>query len=442
MPLTIRSTDVLVIGGGTAGAVAAIASARNGARTLVVEQYGFLGGTSTAGLVTPMMPNHVDGRPLCAGISEEIQQRLSASGDASLQGGTWWFNPEALKDVLEGMVLESGAEMLYNSCFSGPILDGSKVTGAIFDNASGRQRIDAKVVIDCTGDAIVSASAGVPCMSGRAEDGVNQAMSLRFLVGAVDLERLASFLNGLDQSTRVSYPFIEMAMVWGRGHKLEPIFERAVRAGILAREDGNYFQAFTMPGRPNEMAFNCPRIHGNLHPTDPRHLTEAQVQGRRSILRLMNFLRVEIPGFERCYLAATAPLMGIREGRRIVGEYVLTLDDYLSARKFEDAIARNRYPIDIHQPGASEFKPLPPGEYHEIPYRCLIPKQVENLLVAGRCISATFEAQSAIRIQPTVRMMGEAAGTAAALCLKERVTPRSLSGTHLRGVLRANGAFL
>lgn len=436
------TTDVLVVGGGTAGAVAAIASARNGAKTLVVEQFGFLGGTATAGLVMPMMPNHIDGQPLCTGISEEIQRRLEESGDAVLWDGVWWFNPEALKYVLEGMVLEAGAQILYHAYFSDAELDGSTISGANFETVSGRQMIDAKIVIDCSGDAAVAERAGVPCMSGRAEDGTNQAMSLRFLVGSVKSDRVAQFLNSLDPYAHASPPLISMAMIWDLGFKLQPVFEKAVRDGVLKREDGDYFQAFTVPGRPNEMAFNCPRIHGNIHPTNAQHLTEAQIQGRSSIIRLMKFLRKYIPGFEESYLVATAPLVGIREGRRIIGEYVLTVEDYVSARKFPDAIARNRYPVDIHLSDAKRVETLPPGEYHEIPYRCLVPKVVENLLVAGRCISTTFEAQSAIRVQPPVRMIGEAAGTAAALCMKEHKTPRNLPGTQLRGILRENGAFL
>lgn len=438
----VRETEVLVVGGGTAGAVAAIAAARNGAETLVVEQFGFLGGSATAALVTPMMPNHIGGRPLCAGISEEIQSRLVERGDAILQGDVWWFNPETLKYVLEDMVLEAGAKILYHTYFSEPFLEGTKIIGASFESISGRSRIESKILIDCTGDASVAYSSGVPCMSGRSEDGANQAMSLRFLVGNVDLGMLASFLNSLDPSANVSPPLIHMAMVWNQGDKLQHIFEEAVRDGTLRREDGEYFQAFSIPGRPNEMAFNCPRIHGNLHPTNVEHLTEAQIQGRRSIVRLMDFLRKYVPGFEQSYLVATAPLVGIREGRRIIGEYVLTVEDYVLARKFPDAIARNRYPVDIHLKDAKEVEILPPEEYHEIPYRCLVPKVVENLLVAGRCISATFEAQSAIRVQPPVRMMGEAAGTAAALCVKLHTTPRELSGTLLRSVLRENGAFL
>lgn len=343
---------------------------------------------------------------------------------------------------MEEMALEAGAEILYHTRFVSPVLDGARITGGDFDNVAGMQRIHAKIIVDCTGEASVAASAGVPCVSGRTADGVNQAMSLRFLVGAVDLDRLTNYLNELDPSSHASVPFVHMAMVWDRGFRLQPVFEDAVRTGILLRQDGNYFQAFSIPGRPNEMAFNCPRIHGNLHPTDPQHLTEAQIQGRRAIVRLMRFLKAVVPGFESCYLVATAPLVGIREGRRIVGEYTLTLDDYVSARKFPDAIARSRYPVDIHQSGAREVAPLPLREYHEIPYRCLVPKNVEQLLVAGRCISATFEAQSAIRVQPPVRMMGEAAGTAAALCIMERNTPRNLSGTYLRGVLRAKGACL
>ncbi|MEM2885199.1 MAG: FAD-dependent oxidoreductase [Thermoproteota archaeon] len=442
MPVGIDETDVLVVGGGTAGSVAAIAAARNGAETLVVEQFGFLGGSASAALVTPMMPNHVDGKPLCAGISEEIQERLAAEGEAVLQGGTWWFNPEALKYVLEEMVLEAGARILYHACFSEPVLDGPRIAGAFFESVSKRIGISGKVVVDCTGDAAVAYRAGAPCVSGRAKDGANQAMSLRFLVGNVDLRRLAQFLNSLDPSAGASPPLIHVAMAWNRGDKLQLVFEEAVRDGVLRREDGEYFQAFSVPGRPNEMAFNCPRIHGNMRPTDALHLTQAQIEGKRAISRLLKFLRRYVPGFEESYLVATAPLLGIREGRRIVGEYVLTAEDCASARKFDDAVARNRYPVDIHLPGEKIGEPLPPGEYHEIPYRCLLPKGVENLLVAGRCISATFEAQSAIRVQPPVRMVGEAAGTAAALCAKLGTTPRKLSGTLLRSVLRENGAFL
>ena len=380
------------------------------------------------------------------GISQEIQSRLLELGCAATDknGNEGWFNPEALKFVLEEMVLEAGGEILYFTLVEDVIMEGEELRGIVVANKSGRQAVLSKIVIDSTGDGDVAALAGVPFESGRKEDGVSQPMSLRFMVGNVDLSKLADFLLENDNRSYVDPPLIEFAIVPGGGWPLEKFFREGVEEGFLNDSDIVYFQAFSVPGMPGVVAFNCPRIIGNYKGFDADHLTEAVIQGRRRISRLFSFLRKKIPGFEESYLAMTAPMVGVRESRRIVGEYVLSAQDYFNARKFEDAVSRNRYPIDIHLPTSrlpGERK-LGPGEYHEIPYRSLIPVKVENLIVACRALSASFEAHGAVRIQPNMRAIGQAAGVAAALCVKKGVRPRQLDGKELRESLVQQGAYL
>lgn len=449
----LAHVDILVVGGGTAGAVAGIAAGRTGYRTLVVEQLGALGGTQTAALVTPMMPNQVDQVPLNGGIDGEINQRLNDLQESGVwkDGNRGWFNPESLKWVLEEMVLASGAELLYYSFFEDVIVADQQVLGVVVTNKAGRGKILAQRTIDATGDGDVAYRAGVDFASGDPETGVNQPFSVRFHLGNVDLSRLAAFLRDLgrhdilEQAEGSQVPLIHTAMVWERGWTLEPLFHQAVADGVLLPEDGEYFQVFTMAGRPGELAFNCPRISGQVDGTNPWHLTQAQVLGRRAMRRYGEFCRRYLPGCENAYLVMGAPLVGVRESRRMVGEYVLTEADVLGAQKFPDGIARNNYPIDIHRPTKDQrpgLTRLPPGAYHEIPYRCLVPLGVEQLLVAGRCLSATFAAQGSVRVQSNCRAMGEAAAVAMGMSLTDQITPRQVDGVRLRQKLIAQGAKL
>ncbi len=449
----LAHVDILVVGGGTAGAVAGIAAGRTGYRTLVVEQLGALGGTQTAALVTPMMPNQVDQVPLNGGIDGEINQRLNDLQESGVwkDGNRGWFNPESLKWVLEEMVLASGAELLYYSFFEDVIVADDQVLGVVVTNKAGRGKILAQRTIDATGDGDVAYRAGVDFASGDPETGVNQPFSVRFHLGNVDLSRLAAFLRDLgrhdilEQAVGSQVPLIHTAMVWERGWTLEPLFRQAVADGVLLPEDGEYFQVFTMAGRPGELAFNCPRISGEVDGTNPWHLTRAQVLGRRAMRRYGEFCRRYLPGCENAYLVMGAPLVGVRESRRMVGEYVLTEADVLGAQKFPDGIARNNYPIDIHRPTKDQrpgLTRLPPGAYHEIPYRCLVPRGVEQLLVAGRCLSATFAAQGSVRVQSNCRAMGEAAAVAMGMSLTDQITPRQVDGVQLRQKLIAQGAKL
>lgn len=462
-----QTWDVIVVGGGTAGAIAGIAAARVGAKTLVVEALGSLGGSGTNAQVTPLMRNISSGKNLNRGITDELKQRLIARCDGAVDknNNDNWFNPEGMKFVLERMLVEAGAEVLYHTHFvatetierrgdlHGRPLQQTEhfknISSVVVHNKDGLSRLKAHTFIDATGDADVSVSAGVPFDAGDSE-GVHQSMSLRFILGGVDLEKLCGFLADHGQAQE-SAKFMHFWMVWEKNSTLEPLFRQAVNDGVLLERDGDYFQGFSIPGMPGCISFNCPRIHADLNDgANAWTLSKAQVDGKLAIDRLLNFCRKYLSGCERSFIASYAPMVGVRETRRIRGEYVLTLEDILECKKFEDAICRNHYPVDIHTPRGKKlvhertgaFPYFQPDAFHEIPYRSLIPLEISNLLVPGRCASATFEAQSAIRVQQNCHSMGEAAGLAAAWCAREGIGVREVSALELRHALIAQGANL
>lgn len=424
-----RTWDVIVAGGGTAGVMAGIAAARTGARVLVVEAQGSLGGTGTNAWVTPLMRNVSAGENLNRGLTDELKARLDARGDGATDGGgnDNWFNPEGMKFVLEAMLLESGAEVLYHTHVVGPVMAGQHIEALVVHNKGGLQALRAASFVDATGDADVAALAGVP-MRGGDEDGVHQAMSLRFTLAGVDTARLCTFLREQGQ-WQDSERFMHFWMVWGKNSTLEPLFRQGVADGLLLERDGDYFQGFSVPGRPGEISFNCPRIRPDLHDgADPWQLSAAQVDGREAIDRLTAFCRAFLPGCEAAFIGVVAPMVGVRESRRITGEYTLTVEDILDCARFADSICRNHYPVDIHSVrGGAKLLHEREGQapyfdraaYHEIPFRCIVPVGVQNLLVPGRAASSTFEAQSSIRVQQNCHTMGEVAGIAAAWAARQ-----------------------
>ncbi|WP_309570798.1 FAD-dependent oxidoreductase, partial [Deinococcus sp.] len=448
-----RSWDVIVAGGGTAGAMAGIAAARTGARVLVVEAQGSLGGTGTNAWVTPLMRNVSAGENLNRGLTDELKRRLDARGDGATDpaGNDNWFNPEGMKFVLERMLLGSGGEVLFHTHVVEPVMDGERIESLVVHNKGGLQALRAAVFIDATGDADVAALAGVP-MRGGDEDGVHQAMSLRFTLAGVDTERLSAFLTGQGQGQE-SAQFMHFWMVWGKKSTLEPLFRRAVNEAVLLERDGDYFQGFSVPGRPGEISFNCPRIRADLHDgADPWQLSAAQVDGREAIDRLTAFCRAFLPGCEAAFIGVVAPMVGIRESRRITGEYTLTLEDILDCAHFPDSICRNHYPVDIHsvregakllhdREGSAPY--FAKDAYHEIPFRCIVPLGVANLLAPGRAASSTFEAQSSIRVQQNCHSMGEAAGIAATwAAFSQSGCVREVHVPHLQEELRRRGGLV
>jgi hypothetical protein len=445
----VREVDVLVVGGGNAGCAAALAAARSGARTTLVERYGFLGGTATAAMVGPWMTFHSGSERIVGGIAEEIVERLVAMGgssghipDSSDYVATITpFDPEMHKALLFEMMREANVRLLLHALVIDTVRDAKgAVRGARFQTVAGPRTIRAKRTIDATADAFVAGFAGCAMATGDARGRVQPA-SLMFRLSHVDMPALAAYVRKHPEQLRSSLKAHErsadnLTAVAG----LYDIWRAAEAVAIdIPRELVSFF----ISPYPDEVTVNMTRVL-NVDPLDPDDLTRAEVEARGQAMRLWRFFRECVPGFERSRIAATGTQIGIRESRRIVGEYTLTAEDVLEGRTFDDAVARSAYPIDIHNPqgaGTTTHR-LPPGASYEIPYRCLVPLDVDDLLVAGRCISTTHEAHASTRLTPTVMTLGQAAGTAAALSLFDGVTPRALDPARLRTRLIADGVDL
>jgi glycine/D-amino acid oxidase-like deaminating enzyme len=441
--------DVLVVGGGNAGCAAAIAAARHGARTLLVERYGFLGGTATASMVGPWMTFHSGNDRIVGGIAQEMVERLIRKGaspghlhDSSDYVATITpFDPEVHKALLFEMMREAGVRLLLHAYVLSARVEGDTVRGARFATVGGMRDYTGRVVIDATADAIVAASAGVPTQQGD-ERGRVQPASLMFRLSHVDLTKLAAYVRAHPDQMRTSLESGERtapALTAVAG--LYSLWEAARRDGVVdvPREVVSFF----ISPYPDEVTVNMTRVT-DIDPLDPDDLTRAEVEARLQVMQLFEFFRQRVPGFENARLAATGAQVGIRESRRIVGRYTLTAQDVLSARQFDDAVARSAYPIDIHNPSGTgtTTKRLAPGASYEIPYRCLVPVEREELLVAGRCISTTHEALASTRLTPTVMTLGQAAGTASALACARRVRVGDVDTDELRAQLVADGVDL
>ena len=441
--------DVMVVGGGNAGSAAAIAAARRGARTLLVERYGFLGGTATASMVGPWMTFHSADKRIVGGIAQEIVERLQRRGaspghlrDSSDYVATITpFDPEIHKALLFEMMREAGVHLLLHAYFLRAVMNGDEVQGAVFATVGGEREYHAKATIDATADAFVAASAGVATQQGD-EKGRVQPASLMFRLSHVDLSKTAAYLRSRPDQMRSSLKAHErtaasLTAVAG----LYDLWHDAQKKGEVnvPRELVSFF----VSPYPDEVTVNMTRVT-EIDPLNPDDLTRAEVEARAQVMELFDFFRKHVPGFERARLSATGTQIGIRESRRIVGAYTLTRDDVLNARPFHDAVARSAYPIDIHNPSGSgtTTQRLAPGQSYYIPYRCLVPMGVERLLVAGRCISTTHEALASTRLTPTVMTLGQAAGTAAALAVKQGVRLRNVDPLELRKELSDDGVVV
>ncbi len=439
------SVDVLVVGAGPAGLAAAISSARHGARTMLVERHGYVGGNLTAGLVGPCMTSYsLDGaEQLIRGVFEELVLRMEAEGSAihpsKIPAGSPYagfityghdkvtpFDPEAVKAVAAEMCLESGVQLLLHASVVQTLMDGDRVTGVVVASKSGLEVVEALVTVDCSADADVAARAGVKVQVGRDEDGLTQPMTLFFRVGNVDDGVVEEYVRSHPDDIRPFASIVDEA--------------RAAGQFTIPRRGVGLYKTL----QPGVWRVNTTRVQ-RLDGTDVGDLTKAEIEGRRQVMQLMEFFRNRLPGFADCVLLDTAATIGVRETRRIVGEYTLTLDDLKTGRDFEDVVALCGYPVDIHSPtdaGGGVDEDLQTANAYQIPYRCLVPLDCEQLLVAGRSVSSTHEALGAIRVMPPAFAMGQAAGTAAALCLAEGVTPRMLDTAKLQAALLADGAYL
>ncbi len=445
-----HETDVLVIGGGPAGIGAAVAAGRAGARTVLVERYGFLGGNATASLVGPFMTSFSnDGsRQIIGGVFDELVRRMEEMGGAihsrNVRAGTAEagyfrfghdhvtpFDPEVLKVVAADLVLEAGATLVLHTSFVEPIVEGGAVHGAIVHNKGGLQAMRARVVVDCSADADVAYRAGVPTTKGRQQDGKMQPMTMFFIIGDVDDAAVDAYVEAHPED---------------QGQLFHTIVEEARARGEFP-VPRDKIGIYRTPA-PGVWRVNTTRLLG-LDGTNPNDLTRAEVEGRKQVFALLDFMRRSCPGLENVRLLETATQIGVRETRRIVGEYVLTMDDLATGRHFEDVVALAGYPVDIHPVDgiaggvqAALDAGLRTADVYEIPYRSLVPLEVDDLLVAGRCLSATHEAAGAVRVMPPCFAMGQAAGVAAALAVERAIAPRRVDVSELQADLRTQGAIL
>ncbi len=441
--------DIVVCGGGTAGVFAAIAAAEKGKDVIIIEQFGGLGGSATSALVTPIMSSHVAGNPQCSYISKKVKEKLQEYGGADITGA--WFDPLLLKIVLEELCVKAGVKLLFHTMIGDVIRDGDKIEGVIIANKSGLSRVNGKLFIDATGDGDVSVFAGAEYTKGNPETGKNQPISLRYIVGGVDFPVLGEFFKeeaartGLDRAAHRNEKGDIYAALTGTGEWiLGDLFDKAIAAGDLIPEDKLYWQAFTVTGRQGSIAFNNPEFFDDVDGTNPDHLTKTQVEGKHRILRQLQFYKKYMKGFDNAYLAEIAPMVGVRESRNIQTEHVITAIELITRTKFHDAVCQSNYPVDIHGKVldfGDRFKPVDDGKpYYEIPYRSLVVKGIDNLFVTGRCLGAEFLAQSAIRVQHSMRSVGEAAGIAAAFVLDKDILPRELDGKEVRAEMERLGA--
>lgn len=424
----LNPCDILVAGGGSAGVAAAVSAARSGKKTVLIEKSTFLGGMATGALVTPMMKNALDSASLLTkGIFLEVCERLvKAGGGAKFKDGNpGWFNPEIYKIVLDEICTEAGVSLMFDN----QIINAKKENAVLKEiftlNKGGCFSISAKQFIDCTGDGDLISLSGASYEEGT----IRQAMSLRFMMSNIDLNKFGKWLEENDKTNdspvyRLDNGdiLLSSAYTYERNWSLKPFFDEALKKGDLKKEDAAYFQVFSIPGSPGLLAFNCPRItpdEKTLNPLNNENSSWVLVHGRQMIKRISNFTKKYLPGFENSYLSQIAPHIGIRESRRLIGQYVLSAEDVLSGKKFDDKVASSNWPIDIHPSKIGEKGQLrhpPKGDYYDIPLRSLLPKEneIKNLMVAGRCLSSSFEAQGSARIQPNCYAMGEAAGLLAA----------------------------
>ena len=425
--------EVAVLGGGPAGIAAAVAAARAGRRTLLIERYGFLGGMGTAAGVTNFCGLHAnvhgEMHRVVQGVASDLLARIDRLGGLNaphlILGKILAraYDTAAYKIAADDLLASHGVDILFHALGAGAVMqDERRIAALMVETKAGRQAVVAELFIDCSGDGDLAAWAGA-----RFEVGDNAGSmlypSMMFRLNGIDPERAG-------EAWRTIPALMEQAEASGT-HR----FPRKAAIVRPQRSPVEWRVNFTQLARPDGTAIN------GLEPDD---LTRGEIDGRRQAIEAFNFLRT-VPGFENSYIVDLPPQLGIRETRRVVGGYMLSGDDVLGCAAFEDSIGVNGWPMETHVAGDVIFKfpPIPQSRgFNELPYRMLVPATIDNLLMAGRCASMTHDGQSAARVSGACFAMGEAAGTAAALALARNTLPRDIAVEKLQQQLEQQGAFI
>lgn len=418
--------DVVVCGGGPAGFIAAIAAARSGAKTAIVEQYGFLGGMATSGYVAPLSVFVYNSEKVIGGIPWEFVERLQSMGGGLLEKplGNLAFEPEMYKLACQRMVLEAGVDMYMHSYLSGCICENGHVSHVLIENKNGTEALAAKVFVDCTGDADLAFMAGLPMQS---DEGPLQPLSTYFILGGVNTET----------------PMMQQAMHHNRQgvncHCL-PVREKllSLKSSLDIPEFGGPWFCTTL--QPGTVTVNITRTSGNS--VDNRDFTRAECLLREDVFKFARILRENVEEFKDSFIVSVAPHCGIRESRRIRGAHTITGQEYVNAYRYDDSISRGAHPIDIHVASgtAQNITFLKNAAY--VPYRALYCNGFDNMLVAGRCISADKTAFASLRVQASCMGTGQAAGAAAAIAALSGTGVGEIDVPGLVAVLRKVGAVI
>lgn len=442
--------DVVIAGGGTTGIAAAVAAARAGARTLIIDALGFLGGNATN--IPAWLGFHdLSGVRVVGGIAAEFIERMQAAGGATSQrldpicGSVVGTSGGWVKIIAMRMAESAGVDVLLHSLVVDVEMEGSHLRGLYVQNKGGLHHISAGVVIDCTDSGDAARMAGVPLTRGRAGDGRTQVASWMVTIGNVDFDRVLDYFAADPAGEIRPFPLADPDALLRQMREADVFVLGAFRKLIRkARADGMDLPRDVVPGiafpRWGEFGTVASRVV-DVDPNDPASFTRAEAAGMAQIGVWLEFLQRYVPGFERCRLVTTPSHIGMRETVHMAGDYTLTEEDLLAGRHFPDAIARGGYHLDIHPPEHADIETKSPPAY-QIPFRTMLPAGVEGLLVAGRAMSATHEAFSSIRVIPILMACGQAAGAAAALTLRHGASLREVPIETLRAALRDAGAII
>lgn len=412
--------DVVIVGGGTAGVSCAWNAGRLGLKTLIIERNSFLGGSITSSLVVPAMKT--SDNAINTDFYNCLYEKLSSLNGAITysDGNKGWFNPELTKIALDMLMQEANVEVLYESIISEVYKIPNNKLSVYIDSIDGNNTqgessellslpIETKYLVDSTGDAKICQKLNANFLENFEKD--TQPISLRFIMSGINIERFSNWLMEFDTDRNVTTcctvegnTYLSTAYTWDNNAKwaLNPLFEQALVDNVLTVEDSNYFQLFSLAGTPDSIAFNAPRLLNSYN-----NRSKAYTEGRLSILRLANFCKKYLPGFDNAYISSIANSLGVRVSNRVKGKYVYTYADLINGKRFDNPVLISNYPVDIHS--ASKDKSTLEKVYQEyqLPLESLQVDGFDDLFVIGRCISADFKAQAALRIIPSCFSMGE-----------------------------------